>query len=116
MKRILFIAVLLALICAGCIEKKSNEGKSAESPSVTITSPKGDILSGDKEVKFDSAVNGGSPPYGYSWSSNIKGTLSSGKSFSVKPSQLSGGRHIIILTVTDAKGNSAQSSKMIRVV
>ena len=116
MKRVLFVALVLTLICAGCIEKKSNDGKSAENLSVTITSPKGGVLSGDEEVKFDAIVNGGRSPYTYSWSSNIKGILSSSKSFSVKPSKLTSGRHIIILTVTDANGNSTQASTMIDMV
>jgi len=115
MKRILFVVVFLTLIFAGCVEKKSTEGKGMEPLSVMITSPKGDVLSGDKEVKFDAAVNGGKPPYEYSWSSNIKGILSSGKMFSMEPSQLSSGRHIIILKVVDANGNSTQASKMIAV-
>jgi hypothetical protein len=117
MRRVLFVIILLALFCGGCIEKKSNEGKVVTPLSVMITSPKGGtIVSGDKEVRFDSTVNGGNSPYTYNWDSNVKGMLSSSKSFSMKPSKLGGGRHIIILKVTDAKGKPAEATTMIDVV
>lgn len=84
---------------------------------VTITSPSaGEILHGNREVTFDGAAKGGKEPYSYSWSSNIDGALSTKSSFRQNPSRLGKGHHNIILTVTDAHGNSGQGSVLIEVM
>jgi len=131
MNGIALVILLLALLCAGCVDREGNDGgdevdaKTASSQassgedklSLAITSPRpGDILTGDKEFDFSADVKGGKGPYTYSWTSNIDGPLSSEKSFSLKASELSKGEHTLILRVTDSSGSSAQSSVLIRVM
>ncbi|MCJ7444105.1 MAG: hypothetical protein MUO26_06180 [Methanotrichaceae archaeon] len=85
--------------------------------SVQITSPTaGYIIKGENEVKFDSQVEGGEPPFDYRWTSNLDGILSTNKSFSVQPSDLTKGQHHIILQVSDMSGQSAQGSNLISVI
>ncbi len=85
--------------------------------STAIIAPKsGDILTGTKEVNFDSVVKGGKGPYEYSWTSNIDSRLSPEKSFRKNATELSKGEHTVILKVTDSSGNSAQSTGLIRVM
>ncbi|HSD58098.1 MAG TPA: hypothetical protein VLB04_07930 [Methanotrichaceae archaeon] len=131
MNGIALVILLLALLCAGCVDQEGNDGgdkvdaKTASGQasagedklSLAITSPRpGDILTGDKEFDFSADVKGGKGPYTYSWTSNIDGPLSSEKSFSLKASELSKGGHTLILRVTDSSGSSAQSSVLIRVM
>ena len=122
MKRALFVALCLALLCAGCVEQKSGVGQTkadqnAEKLTATITSPgSGEILKGSSEINFEATVKGGKGPFTYRWSSNIDGVLSTSSSFRRSPSELSKGQHILILTVTDASGASTQSSVIIQVV
>jgi hypothetical protein len=139
MKRLAFVILLLALLCAGCVDQKENAGEekvdakavateasnetdyqaSADKVmlSTTITSPRpGDILTGDKEFDFDAIAKGGNEPYTYSWTSNIDGPLSSEKSFRQNASELSKGEHNVILKVTDSSGDSAQSTVLVRVM
>jgi len=125
MKGILLVAICIALLFAGCVEKKDSidksgttTGESANKVSdkiiVTITSPKaGEILQGNKDVSFDSMVKGGQGPYTYKWTSNIDGVLSTSTSFRQNPSKLGKGGHMIVLKVTDARGNSGEGSVMI---
>jgi hypothetical protein len=131
MNGIALAVLLLALLCAGCVDQKGNNGsdkvdaKTAsvqagaveDKLSLAITSPRaGDILTGDREFDFSADVKGGKGPYTYSWTSNIDGLLSSEKSFSKRASELSKGEHNLILKATDSSGNSAQSSVLIRVM
>ena len=125
MKEILLVAICIALLLAGCVEKKDSIDKSSTTPGgsaekvtdkiiVTITSPKaGEILQGNKDVSFDSMVKGGQGPYTYKWTSNIDGVLSTSTSFQQNPSKLGKGGHMIVLKVTDARGNSGEGSVMI---
>jgi len=125
MKEILLVAICIALLLAGCVEKKDSIDKSSTTPGgsaekvtdkiiVTITSPKaGEILQGNKDVSFDSMVKGGQGPYTYKWTSNIDGVLSTSTSFRQNPSKLGKGGHMIVLKVTDARGNSGEGSVMI---
>jgi hypothetical protein len=57
-------------------------------------------------------VKGGQGPYTYKWISNIDGVLSTSTSFRQNPSKLSKGGHMIVLKVTDARGNSGEGSVM----
>lgn len=129
MKGILLVAICIALLFAGCVEKKDSIDKSSTTPAgsaekvtdkvtdkiiVTIISPKaGEILQGNKDVSFDSMVKGGQGPYTYKWTSNIDGVLSTSTSFRQNPSKLGKGGHMIVLKVTDARGNSGEGSVMI---
>jgi PBP1b-binding outer membrane lipoprotein LpoB len=125
MKGILLVAICIALLFAGCVEKKDSIDKDSTTPAgsadkvtdkiiVTITSPKaGEILQGNKDVSFDSMVKGGQGPYTYKWTSNIDGVLSTSTSFRQNPSKLGKGGHMIVLKVTDARGNSGEGSVMI---
>jgi hypothetical protein len=125
MKGILLVAICIALLFAGCVEKKDSIDKGSTTPAgsadkvsekilVTITSPKaGEILQGNKDVSFDSMVKGGQGPYTYKWTSNIDGVLSTSTSFQQNPSKLGKGGHMIVLKVTDARGNSGEGSVMI---
>jgi len=114
--------ICLALICAICLGQLERDEKDIDATSVTngsqlsaqITSPaSGHILRGDQEVVFDSVVTGGKEPYSYRWSSNVDGTLSSDKSFTIKAINLTGGEHHIILDVKDASGQSAERTILI---
>ena len=82
-------------------------------PVVTIKAPHdGEHFSANKEVKFESTVNGGKEPFIYIWSSDIAGVLSNENSFS---SMLKTGHHKINLKVTDANGDFDQRSIQIDV-
>jgi len=125
MKWVFLIALGLVLFCAGCLEQKDNFAqsgtnsgeKSPEKLTVTITSPKaGEILQGNKDVSFDAVVSAGKAPLSYRWSSSIDEELSTSRKFMQNPSRLSKGGHVIILTVTDAAGSSAQGSVLIEVM
>jgi len=124
MKWMIIIALCLAILFAGCVEKKSETNgvkngtaiadEAREDLTVTITSPKaGDILQGDKDVNFASIVRGGEKPLNFVWSSSIDGELSTSQSLQLNPSKLSKGGHVIILTVTDASGSSTQGTVLI---
>jgi hypothetical protein len=125
MKGIMIAAICIALLFAGCVEKKDSTDKGSTTPGgnadkvsdkiiVTITSPKaGEILQGNKDVSFDSMVKGGQGPYTYRWTSNIDGLLSTSSSFQQNPSKLGKGGHMIVLKVTDARGYSGEGSVMI---
>jgi hypothetical protein len=107
----------ICLLFAGCIDQKVKETKgSAKDPlSVAITSPSsGTIISGDKDIKFESAVKGGDKPYAYRWSSNIDGLLSTESSFTRSSSKLQKGEHYIIIKVTDASRNSSEATALLR--
>jgi hypothetical protein len=128
MKKMLFVAICLALLFAGCVEKKdsidknsTNSAGSAEKATekitVTIDSPKsGEILQGNTDVGFESIAKGGHGPYAYEWTSSIDGLLSTSPSFQQNPSKLSKGGHMIILKVTDSGGKSGEGSVMINVM
>jgi hypothetical protein len=136
MKRIAFVMLVLALLCAGCVDKNGGDGTgdnatvNADAKTVSgetggvedmlfasITSPKhGDILTGNKDFDFIADVQGGKKPYTYSWTSNIDGLLSSERSFRQNSSDLSKGEHTLIFQATDSTGSSAQSSILIRVM
>jgi hypothetical protein len=125
MKWIFLIALCLVLFGAGCLEQKESPSqsgsnasdKSVEKLTVTITSPKaGEILQGNKDVSFDAVVSKGKAPFSYRWSSNIDEEISTSRKFMQNPSQLSKGGHVIILTVTDAAGSTAQGSVLIEVM
>jgi hypothetical protein len=92
-------------------------GSSEPAMSVAITSPKtGSVLSGDGTVSFSSEVKGGKEPYSYSWSSSLGDKFPSEGSFDQEISELGSGEHTVILKVTDAAGESAQSTTSFRVI
>jgi hypothetical protein len=70
----------------------------------------GSILATENEVLFDSQIEGGQTPFSCSWTSNMNGVLSTNKSFSLRPSNLSKGNHVIILQVKDSSSQSAHGS------
>ncbi|MGC9514554.1 PKD domain-containing protein [Methanocrinis sp.] len=121
-KGISLLICLAACIIAGCSEmgedgKASPSDGSVDELAVAITSPvAGSVLSGDKAVSFDSNVEGGKKPYSYRWSSSLDGTLSTERSFSKSPSEMSKGRYTIILTVTGGSGASDQASITVTVL
>jgi hypothetical protein len=121
MKR-LSLMICLILLCAVCMGQVEGNEKSVSNASdasgsqlyVRITSPTaGYIMSGDREVVFDSFVSGGKEPYSYRWSSNVDGTLSSDKSFNQSAINLTKGEHHIIFEVKDESGQSAQRTILI---
>jgi hypothetical protein len=123
MKRIILM-IFLTLLIAGCIEQKQNTKEiddnyskaKAKLLSLQITSPiPGSVLMGEDRVLFDSQVEGGTPPFTYSWMSDKDGLLSGNKSFGLQPSNLTDGNHQIILQVNDSLGNSAKSSVLIKI-
>jgi hypothetical protein len=115
----LLFTLCLCLLFTGCVDQKSNENKGlAKVPLVaTITSPaSGTIISGEKEIKFESAVDGGDKPYSYRWSSNMDELLSTESSFSRTTGKLHKGEHYIMLKVTDASGNSSEATALLRLL
>ncbi len=133
MKKMILLLICLVLLSAGCVQKDGKDGVSkntspataekvtsekantsktiTEQLSAKIISPKiGDILPRNKEVKFESIVQGGQKPYTYSWTSNMNGVLSTKQSFTENTSKLNVGEHDIILKVTDASGSSVEAS------
>jgi len=137
-KVVMVLICLLALVCAGCVSNNEKGPANDEAPandevgqgakaasnapgasplSAKIISPGiGSIFSGDKTASFDASASGGTEPYSYRWSSSIIGPLSESKSFTMKPSQLKAGDHTVILTVTDANGESAQATTNFQVI
>jgi hypothetical protein len=129
--KLLMLVLLVAFICAGCVEKGSNQtgaakpklggnggdGISETSLHAIVTSPRaGAVLSGSGNVDFRSRVDGGKGPYTYSWSSSLGDCFSSQASFNKKISELSKGEHLIILKVTDSLGQSAQATTSFRAI
>ncbi len=122
-KAISLLICLAACLVAGCSDQ--GEGEKASQPEdesvselvVAITAPStGSVLSGDEAVKFDGDVTGGKMPYSYRWSSSLDGTLSTEKSFQKSPSEMSKGRYVVILTVTDGAGANSQASITVTVL
>ena len=109
----LFLVLSVATcIFAGCIEEEG----AVEPLEVRVTSPStGSVLSGDRTVQFGCEVFGGRAPYTYLWTSNIDGPLASTKSFTLRPSELRKGNHMIIVKVSDSSGKEEQGSTSIRV-
>ena len=133
MKPIIILALCLALLSAGCMEKESSAGNSgkdgaagasepagadsAEKIKVTITSPgAGQIIQGDEDISFDGSAEGGKGDLSYEWSSSIDGRLSTSQSFKQDPAELEKGGHIIILKATDESGSSGQGSVQVEVM
>ncbi|MEM3642084.1 MAG: immunoglobulin domain-containing protein, partial [Candidatus Bathyarchaeia archaeon] len=76
-------------------------------PTVSISPMSASILVG-QQVTFTSTVSGGTPPYTYQWFVNnnpVSGATSS--SFVFMPT--AAGTYYVVLKVTDAAGNTAQS-------
>ncbi len=124
-KAISILICLAACLTAGCSDQSEEEKASQpedeyESVSelvVAITAPAtGSVLSGDKAVSFEGEVEGGKKPYSYRWSSSLDGTLSTERSFQKPPSEMSKGRYVVILTVTDGAGASGQASITVTVL
>lgn len=70
-----------------------------------ITSPENDsAFNYGDSITFDSLVAGGTPPYTFSWTSNIDGNIGNLQTFT--KNDLSVGDHIINLTVTDFLGDT----------
>ncbi len=121
-KIISLLICLAACLVAGCSDQGEDEkaGPSDESISelaVAITAPAtGSVLSGEKAVKFDGEATGGKKPYSYRWSSSLDGTLSTERSFAKPPSEMSKGRYVVILTVTDGAETSGQASITVTVL
>jgi hypothetical protein len=118
MNQLALFALCLCLLCAGCVDHRSGVSKTTakvETLSVAITSPEsGAIITGDKDIKFESAVKGGNKPYVYVWSSNLDGILSIESSFTRRSSQMQKGEDYIILKVTDASGNTSEATCLLR--
>ena len=121
-KIISLLVCLAACLVSGCTDQGEDEkaGPSDESISelaVAITAPAtGSVLSGDKAVSFDGEATGGKKPYTYRWSSSLDGTLSTESSFAKPPSEMSKGRYVVILTVTDGAGTCGQASITVTVL
>ncbi|MFA7355541.1 MAG: PKD domain-containing protein [Methanothrix sp.] len=122
-KTISLLICLAACIVAGCSDQSEEgtpSGSSDEQISelvVSIISPAtGSILSGDEAVKFDGEATGGKTPYSYRWSSSLDGSLSTERSFSKPPSEMSKGRYTVILTVIDGAGTSGQAGISVTVL
>jgi hypothetical protein len=119
MNRMPLFVICLCLLCAGCVDQKGDKSKissSAKEPlSITVTSPpSGAIISGNKDIKFESFAKGGDKPYDYRWFSNMDGLLSTESSFTRSASKLHKGEHYIIIKVTDASGNSSEATALLR--
>ena len=115
---ITLLVCLVACLFAGCADQDESElAEDAEAASelvVTITSPKtGAVASGNDEIEFDSSVEGGKKPYTYRWSSGLAGEISMKSSFKLRSSDLDKGRHVVILSVTDAAGQQKQASVIV---
>lgn len=133
-KSFIIIAVLTALLSAGCMEQKESgastggskvagEGLSGGTASnipsmvVDVVSPKaGAIYTGNKEVLFEASVSGGSAPYSYTWTSNLNGMIGSGQTLRLTADKLKKGEHTIIVMVADSKGTKVQGSETMRVL
>jgi hypothetical protein len=113
---------LAACLVAGCSDQNEGEKASQSEESVSelvvaITAPSTcSVLSGDKAVSFEGEVEGGKKPYSYRWSSSLDGTLSTERSFVKSPSEMSKGRYVVILAVTDGVGASSQASITVTVL
>jgi hypothetical protein len=113
---------LAACLVAGCSDQNEGEKASQSEESVSelvvaITAPStGSVLSGEGAVSFEGEVEGGKKPYSYRWSSSLDGTLSNERSFQKPPSEMSKGRYVVILTVTDGAGASSQASITVTVL
>lgn len=121
--RVISILICLAAcFTSGCTDKGSEVGASSPDEtisalSVVITSPAtGSILSGGDRVRFDGEARGGKLPYSYQWSSSLDGTISKDRSFTKLSSEMSKGRYVIILKVTDDSGASSQASITVTVL
>lgn len=121
-KLISLLICLAACITAGCSDQGGDEKASPSDAEVSelevsITTPAtGSVLSGDKAVEFDGEVDGGKEPYSYRWSSSLDGTLSTERSFAKPPSEMSKGRYVVILKVTDGSRTSSQASITVTVL
>jgi hypothetical protein len=118
MNRLAMFALCLCLLCAGCVDHQGSGTKNSakvETLYVAITSPEsGATITGDKDIKFESAVKGGNKPYVFGWSSNLGGILSTESSFTRRSSKMQKGEHYIILRVTDASGNTSEATCLLR--
>ena len=121
----IMISVLICLaacFASGCMDQGSEvkAGPSEEPLSalaVVITSPAtGSVLSGGERVSFDGEATGGKLPYTYQWSSSLDGSFSTERSFSKLSSDMSKGRYVIVLKVTDDAGASGQASITVTVL
>jgi len=80
-----------------------------------ITSPKdGDTFGSGDSITFDSLTSGGTPPYGYVWTSSIDGNIANTKTFA--KNNLAVGDHKITLTVTDNVGATATDQITIHIL
>ncbi|MCR3884219.1 PKD domain-containing protein [Methanotrichaceae archaeon M04Ac] len=117
----LFVCTL-ACFAAGCSDngEVGSEGPAEGSFSeiaVSIAAPAtGSVLSGGEGVNFVGEATGGKKPYSYRWSSSLDGTLSTERSFSKPPSEMSRGRYVVVLTVTDDAGATGQASTTLTVL
>jgi len=115
-KSVSLLICVAACLFAGCIdqgdEAKDSLSEDVSELAVAITSPSSGVVisGGDLNVKFESSVSGGNNPYSYHWSSSLDGAVSSEKSFKWRSSDMSKGRHVIILRVADATGQEKQAS------
>lgn len=132
MKSIIILAICLALLSAGCMEREESGGDgkdgvagtlepagagSPEKIKVTINTPgSGQIIRGDEDISFDGSAEGGKGDLSYEWSSSIDGKLSASRSFKYDPAELGKGEHIIILKAMDESGNSGQGSVQVEVM
>ena len=118
MNQLAMLALCLCLLCAGCVDHQGGGNKNStkvETLSVAITSPEsGAIITGDKDIKFESEVKGGNKPFVLEWYSNLDGILSTESSFTRRSSQMQKGEHYIILKVTDASGNTSEATCLLR--
>ena len=117
----LFICLAICLVM-GCSDEGGDEDAGPSSGSfseltVSVSSPApGSILSGDEAVKFEGEARGGEKPYSYHWRSALDGTLSTERSFSKYPSEMSKGRYVVVLMVTDDAGAKSQASITVTVL
>lgn len=82
---------------------------------------KGFLQESNENIEFSVEVTGGlpcyeKPNYKFIWSSDIQGTLSKDKGFSISPKELKLGKHKITLDVEDCGGNKNSASVNISIV
>ena len=107
MKKLLVFMIAALPLVASC----NKEGGDASQPlSVNFSVSPEKIFAGDA-VKFEAQVSGGVSPYTYEWT--IRGEVQGQKDPSLSYTFKTNGSEIVLLTVTDSKGASAQKRKAV---
>lgn len=108
MKKVfLMLAAALGLICS-C--DKNNEGGETTPLNANFTITPEKVFVGDA-VSFEADVTGGKAPYTYKWT--VGGTVQEKTTKTLVYTFAKNGSSVVILDVTDAKGNTAQKKKAV---